>query len=121
MPQLAYVGLSHFRELSKKDLVAAGVPAETEGLGKLVFARADTDRSWNPKGIPNALEVPEAVSNLLMEIEPDDWKLVADGEKVKIDADAGQVGENAMNPAVGDVNVGSDATIAPRSVRSSTP
>lgn len=119
MPQLKYVGTSHFRDLSKKDLVDAGVPSDTEGLGALHFAREDADKSWNPKRVPHTLEVPQAVADLLLDLEPNAWKVVEDEDakdfqepEETIDPSAPENTPNAAdNPAV-DV-AGVDTTARP--------
>lgn len=120
MPKLAYVGLSHFRELSKKDFLDNDIPTEElKGIGHLKWARVDTDRSWNPDKVPNALEVPQSVIDFLIELEPAEWKVVEEGEKVEVAQDAGQEGESAMNPALGEVQ-SSDGSSMTRGARRPT-
>lgn len=128
MPQLQYVGSSHFRDLTKKDLVDAGVPADTEGLGALHFAREDKDKSWNPKRVPHTLEVPQAVVDLLTDLEPDDWKVVndeADFADPAAGVDDPSAPENtpnvADNPAVDVAGTDTTSTVTATGGSSTTP
>lgn len=71
MAQLQYVGLSHFRTISKKDFKDNDI--DHAGVE---FARQDLPRSSNPKKIQNVVEVSDEVADFLTEIEPKDWKVV---------------------------------------------
>lgn len=117
MPQLQYVGLSHFREISKKDLTAALTEREvsTEGLelSAISVAREDTDKSWNPKRVKSTVEVPQEVVDLLTDAEPNDWKVVDDAKDFQepAPADPQNTPNDLDNPAVGTVTT--DTTTGP--------
>jgi hypothetical protein len=90
MTKLAYVGVSHFRQISKADLVGAGIDKDTEGLGALNLARADIDPAHNPKRLSHVADVPQEVADLLLKAEPGDWKIVADDEDAPVSKSAAQ-------------------------------
>lgn len=80
MPKLQYVGLSHFREISKKDFKDNDIDHDA-----VQFSRQNLSRASNPKKVPNVVDVSDEVAEFLTEIEPKDWKIV------KEDAPAAQV------------------------------
>lgn len=76
MVKLAYTGLSHYRQISKADLTAAGVDKDTEGLAAINVVMQHIDPALNPDNIENTVEVPQAVADLLLERESTEWKVV---------------------------------------------
>lgn len=75
MPKLQYTGLSHFRDISKKDFSDNDIEHDAVHVSRQDLTRAD-----NPKRVPNAVEVSQEVADFLMEVEPKDWKLVKEDE-----------------------------------------
>lgn len=94
MPKLAYTGLSHFREISKKDFSDNDIEHDA-----VKFSRKDVLRADNPKKIPNAVEVSQEVADFLLEVEPNDWKVVEEETEV---ADAGSPADPENTPDVTD-------------------
>jgi len=94
MPKLAYTGPSHFRQISKADLVRAGVDKDTDGLEAISLARQDIDPGDNPKNLSHEVDVPDAVADLLLKREPHDWKLASESSsKAAAAPDGGDSGD----------------------------
>lgn len=86
MVKLAYTGLSHYRQISVKELHAAGLSKDVEGVEKIDLIRDEHEPRHNPGNkLKNWAEVPQEVADLLMAAEPDDWKLLKDDEDAASD------------------------------------
>jgi hypothetical protein len=113
MPNLKYVGASHYREISKADFQSLGV--EDQGAIR-VAGESALVRNHDYK-TPQVVELTEDAADALLDVEPDDWEetdepaeppLKARAEARRL-ARAAAKEERELAKANADANTSSDA------------
>lgn len=89
MVRLQYIGQSHFRTISVKELKTAKYDGDDAVAIKVV--RPNLRAKHNPDDLPNVVEVPEAQAQFLVKREPKDWKILEPEEEPADPVDDGRL------------------------------
>lgn len=112
MTRLQYIGQSHYRTISAKDLKDLGFP----DAGKIELQRENLDPALS-RGLESVAEVDEKLAELLVKREKGQWKILADDQDPVEDPNPDEVkldpSGTTLVAGAGDGDAGGDVNLSP--------